>query len=201
MNNVLSASTLFEDANGTREVSPLSVLFSNGELFLTGEINEDTAIQVTAAMRYHAKLGTPLTIWLNTPGGLVSAGLSVYDAMQSYPHKLTVFCIGMAASMGAVLLAGGQKGRRFILPHAKVMIHEPLISGGFGGSASSIEKTAQSILETKALINGLIADHTGKTIAEINEATAFDNYMSAEDAVKFGICDAIRPLFEGGDAS
>lgn len=186
---------LFEDANGAREISPFSALFSEGEVFLTGEIHEETAVRFIAALRYHAVNETPLTIWINTPGGQVNAGLAMIDAMQSYPYPLSTFCIGMAASMGAVILAGGQKGRRFILPHSKVMVHEPLISGGFSGSASSIEKAAHSILETKALINGLLAEYTGKSLEEVNGATAFDNYMSAADAVSFGICDEVRPLF------
>ena len=96
--------------------------------------------------------------------------------------------------MGAVLLAGGQKGRRFILPHSKCMIHEPLIQGGVGGSASSIKKTAESILETRSVTNGILAKHTGKTIEEIDEATSFDNYMNAEEAIRFGLCDEIRSI-------
>ena len=106
-----------------------------------------------------------------------------------------MYCTGLAASMGAVILAGGQRGRRFILPHSKVMIHEPLISGGMGGSATTIEKTAQNILETKAVLNKILSRHTGRTIEKINEATLFDNYMTAEQAVEFGICDDIRSFF------
>ena len=106
-----------------------------------------------------------------------------------------MYCTGMASSMGAVILAGGQKGRRFILPHSKVMIHEPLISGGMGGSATSIKRTADSILETKAITNGILAKHTGKTVKEIDKATAFDNFMNAKEAVEFGICDEIRNIF------
>ncbi len=101
----------------------------------------------------------------------------------------------MAASMGAVILASGTKDHRFILPHSKVMIHEPLIQGGMGGSATSVKKTADSILETKSLINGILAKHTGKTVKEIDKATSFDNFMNAEEAVKFGICDEIRNIF------
>ena len=103
-----------------------------------------------------------------------------------------MYCIGMAASMGAVILAGGQKGRRYILPHSKIKIHEPLIQGGLGGSATSIKKTADSIIETKAITNGILAKHTGKTVEEIDEATAFDNFMNAKQAVEFGICDEIK---------
>ena len=96
--------------------------------------------------------------------------------------------------MGAVILAGGKKGHRFILPHSKVMIHEPLISGGMGGSATTIKKTAESILETKAITNGILAKHTGKTVEEIDEATAYDNFMNAQEAIEFGLCDEIRNI-------
>lgn len=106
-----------------------------------------------------------------------------------------MYCTGLAASMGAVIFAGGQKGRRFILPHSKVMIHEPLIAGGMGGSATTIEKTAQTILETKSVLSKILSHHTGKTVEQINEAMVFDNYMSAEEAIKFGICDDIRSVF------
>lgn len=97
--------------------------------------------------------------------------------------------------MGAIILTGGQKGHRYILPHSKVMIHEPLIAGGMGGSASSIKKTADSILEMKAILNEILTKHTGKSIEEIDEATAFDNYMSAAEAVEFGLVDEIRDIF------
>ena len=119
----------------------------------------------------------------------------IYDIIQSYPYELRIVCIGLAASMGAILLAGGRKGKRFILPHSKVMIHEPLITKGFGGSATSIEQKAKTILEVKRELNEILAKHTGKTLEEINKATAFDNFMSAEEAVEFGICDAIGSIY------
>ena len=103
-----------------------------------------------------------------------------------------MYCTGLAASMAAFILAAGRKGRRFILPHSQVMIHEPLISSGF---ATSIEKTAQSILETKAVLNKILAEHTGRSVNEINKATQDDNFMTSEEAVEFGICDEIRSIF------
>ena len=102
-----------------------------------------------------------------------------------------MYCTGMAASMAAVLLAGGQPGRRYILPHSKTMIHEPLLSGGVGGSATSIRNISDSILETRSIVNGILAKHTGKSIKEINKATSYDNYMNAEKSVEFGICDKV----------
>jgi ATP-dependent Clp protease protease subunit len=107
-----------------------------------------------------------------------------------------MFCMGIAASMGAVLLAAGEKGKRFILPHSKVMIHEPLLSGGISGPTSTIRKTAEDMIETKRIINGILAECTGKTIKQIDKATAFDNFMSAKEAIDFGLCDKIITSFE-----
>lgn len=186
-----------ESCNGTREVALRTKHFTNGKLFLTGEVTEEMANNFVSELLYLVEKGEPVDIYINSPGGSVNAGLVIYDVLQACVDKLEInmYCIGMAASMGAVILAGGQKGRRFILPHSKVMIHEPLIAGGMGGSATSIKKTADSILETKAITNGILAKHTGKSIEEIDEATSFDNFMNANEAIEFGICDEVRNLF------
>lgn len=186
-----------ESCNGTREIQLRTKHFTNGKLFLTGEVTDEMANSFVSELLYLVDKGEPIDIYINSPGGSVNAGLVIYDVIQACAEKIDInmYCIGMAASMGAVILAGGQKGRRFILPHSKVMIHEPLIAGGMGGSATSIKKTADSILETKAITNGILALHTGKTIEEIDEATSFDNFMNAQEAVAFGLCDEIRNLF------
>lgn len=186
-----------ETYGGVREVLLRTKHFTNGKLFLTGEITDDCANDFVSELIYLTEKGDPVDIYINSPGGSVNAGLVIYDVLQACSKKIEInlYCIGMAASMGAIILAGGPKGHRFILPHSKVMIHEPLISGGMGGSATSIKKTADSILETKAITNGILAEHTGKTIKEIDKATAFDNFMNAEEAVKFGIVDEIRNIF------
>ncbi len=186
-----------ETYGGAREVLLRTKHFTNGKLFLTGEITDDCANDFVSELMYLTEKGDPVDIYINSPGGSVNAGLLIYDVLQACSSKIEInlYCIGMAASMGAIILAGGPKGHRFILPHSKVMIHEPLISGGMGGSATSIKKTADSILETKAITNGILAEHTGKTIKEIDKATAFDNFMNAEEAVKFGIVDEIRNIF------
>ena len=189
--------TIFEETcDGIREVQLMSKHFSNRKLFLTGEITEETSNRFVSELLYLAESNEPIDIYLNSPGGSVNAGMVIYDVIQALENKVPVniYCIGMAASMGAVILAGGHKGRRYILPHSKCMIHEPLITGGFGGSASSIKKTADSILETKAITNGVLAKHTGKTMKEIDKATSFDNFMNAEESVKFGLCDEIRNI-------
>ena len=121
----------------------------------------------------------------------MNAGLVIYDCIQASEVEINMICAGTAASMAAIIFAGGQKGHRYILPHSKVMIHEPLLAGGVGGSATSIKNISDSILETREIVNGILAKHTGKTVKEINKATSFDNYMNAEEAIKFGLCDKI----------
>ena len=122
----------------------------------------------------------------------MDAGLMLYDQLKGMTDlPIKTYCIGLAASMAAILLAGGQKGRRFIMPHSKVMLHEPLILGGVGGSATSIQRTAESIMETKQIITKLLVQDTGNSIELIEQAISYDNYMNAEQAVKFGICDAV----------
>ena len=187
---------LEETSDGIKEVQLMSKHFSNRKLFLTGEITEETSNGFVSELLYLAESSEPIDIYLNSPGGSVNAGMVIYDVIQALEGKvpINIYCIGMAASMGAIILAGGHKGHRYILPHSKCMIHEPLISGGLGGSASSIKKTADSILETKAITNGVLAKHTGKSLEEIDKATAFDNYMNAEESVEFGLCDEIRNI-------
>lgn len=193
--NMLPKKTTVEDCRGSRDTDIITQQFSKARLYLVGEIDQKMAMDFVAAMSVLADEQRDVEIIINSPGGEVSAGLVIYDVLQSYQYKITMYCTGLAASMGAVILAGGQKGRRYILPHSKVMIHEPLISGGMGSSATTIEKTAQNILETKAVLNKILSRHTGRTIEKINEATLFDNYMTAEQAVEFGICDDIRSFF------
>lgn len=186
-----------ESCSGVREVALRTKHFTNRKIFLTGEVNEAMANDFVSELLHLAETSEPVDIYINSPGGSVNAGLIIYDVIQACVGKMEInmYCIGMAYSMGAIILAGGQKGHRYILPHSKVMIHEPLISGGMGGSATSIKKTADSILETKTILNGILEKHTGKTIEEIDEATSFDNFLNAQEAIEFGICDEIRNLF------
>ncbi len=190
-------SIIEETHSGVNQINLRAKHFTAGRLFLSGEVTDEMANDFVSEMLYLAEIGDSVDIIINSPGGSVNAGLVIYDVIQGCKDRLIInmYCTGMAASMGAVILAGGQKGRRFILPHSKVMIHEPLISGGMNGSATSIKKTADSILETKAITNGILAEHTGKTIEEIDEATSFDNFMNANEAIEFGICDEIRNVF------
>lgn len=182
---------------GIREINLQTKHFSDRKIFLTGCVDDDMANKFVSEFLYLAQTDEPIDIYINSPGGSVNSGLVIYDIIQSCEGKLPInmYCTGLAASMGAVILAGGQKGRRYILPHSKCMIHEPLMRGGEGGSATSIQKTADSIMKTKAILNGILAKHTGKKVEEIDESTSFDNYMNAEEAVAFGLCDEIRSLF------
>ena len=185
-----------ENCDGVREFSLQTKHFTNRKIFLNGTVDETMANNFVSEFLYLAQTDEPIDIYINSPGGSVNAGLVIYDTIQACEGKIPInmYCIGMAASMGAVILAGGQKGRRYILPHSKCMIHEPLMAGGAGGSATTIQKTAQSIMETKSIINGILAKHMEKTVKEINKMTAFDNYMNAEEAIKFGLCDEIRNI-------
>jgi ATP-dependent Clp protease protease subunit len=115
----------------------------------------------------------------------------IYDLITSAKMPVNTYCVGMAASMGALLFASGTHGRRYILPHSSVMIHEPLIQYGVGGSASTIKNTAESIIKTRDQLNTILAQHTGKTKEEVDKATEFDHFMTAEEAVEFGLCDQI----------
>ncbi len=180
-----------ESASGTREVSLTTRHLMNRIIFINGKIDTDTANSFVSQLLYLEESGEPITIYIDSLGGEVNAGLMIYDAIQGSDLTINMICMGMAASMAAIIFAGGQKGRRFILPHSKVMIHEPLISSGVGGSATSIKNISDSILETRKVLNGILSKHTGKTEKEINKATSFDNTMNAEDAVKFGLCDSI----------
>lgn len=192
MSHVWNPMIEVESAHGVREVSLHTRHFMNRNLFLTGSIDSEVANAFLSQLLYlEEESMQPITIYINSPGGEVNAGLMIYDAMQGSSLEIRTICTGMAASMAAILFSAGQKGKRYLFKHSKVMIHEPLITNGVGGSASSIKNISESILETREILNGILALHTGKSVEEINEATSFDNFMNAEEAIKFGLCDAI----------
>ena len=181
-----------ESAHGTREVALQTRHLMNRNMFLTGEVNDDMAnrfVQELLFLEQESK--APVNIYINSPGGSVTSGFVIYDAIQGSNLKIDMICTGIAASMAAIILAGGQKGRRNILTHSKVMIHEPAMYGNTGGTATSIKHMADSILETRQMVNELLAEHTGKTVKEIDKATSYDNYMNSRQAVEFGICDRV----------
>ena len=181
-----------ETVNGLQTTDLYTDAFNRRIITLFGSIDETTVYSFTNQMLYLMQdKDKPIDIYINSGGGSVLDGLAIYDIIQSCEAPVNMYCIGLAASMAAVIFAGGQKGRRFILPHSKVMCHEPLINTGAGGSASSVATTAESLLKTRELLNGLLAKHTGKKIKQINAAVKEDLWMTAEEATNFGIADAI----------
>lgn len=180
-----------QTARGERSFDIFSRLLKERVIFLTGQVNDDMANLIVAQLLFleSESPDKDISIYINSPGGSVSAGLAIYDTMQFIKPKVSTICMGMAASMGAFLLSGGEKGLRFALPNAKIMIHQPL--GGFSGQASDIQIHANEILKTKAKLNRLLSDHTGQEVDKIEIDTDRDNYMSAEDALKYGLIDQI----------
>lgn len=186
--------TIIKSSNGISLAPIESRLLSDRKLFIEGEITSPSACEFVRAIMLLIKedANKPIDIYINSPGGEVNAGLLIYDALKGVKTEINLHCIGMAASMAAIILAGGKKGHRFILRHSRTMIHEPLISGGVGGSATSIKRTAESIMETKRISVDLLASDTGKTRKEVEAAISFDNYMNAEESIAFGLCDTIE---------
>jgi len=168
-----------------------SRLLKDRIIFLGSGINDDVANAVIAQMLFLTAQDSKedITIYINSPGGVVSSALAIYDTMNYITPDVRTTCIGMAASAASLLLCAGQKGKRTILPHAEVMIHQPL--GGMQGQASDIDIHAKHILKTKALLNKLLAKHTGQKVTTIEKDTDRDNYMSATEAKKYGLIDKI----------
>ncbi|OED37002.1 ATP-dependent Clp endopeptidase, proteolytic subunit ClpP [Chromatiales bacterium (ex Bugula neritina AB1)] len=160
-------------------------------VFLVGQV-EDFMANVVVAQLLYLESENPdkdISLYINSPGGSVTAGMSIYDTMQFIKPDVTTLCVGQAASMGAVLLAGGAEGKRFALPHSRVMIHQPL--GGFQGQATDIEIHAQEILSIRERLNHVLAKHTGKDLELIQKDTDRDNFMTATDAVDYGLIDRV----------
>jgi len=177
--------------DGERAYDIYSRLLKDRIIFLGSAIDADVANTVIAQILFLANEDEKkdITLYINSPGGHVTAGLAIYDTMQFVKPDVSVVCMGMAASMGAVLLAGGANGKRFALPNAEVMIHQPL--GGVEGQASDIHIHATHIIKTKERLNKILAHHTGQKLSKIHEDTDRDNYMSAEEALKYGLIDKI----------
>ena len=176
---------------GERSFDIYSRLLQDRIIFLSDEVNDTTASLVIAQLLFLDSVDKEkdISFYINSPGGSISAGLAIYDTMNMVHADVATFCIGMAASMGAFLLAGGAKGKRFILPNAEVMIHQPL--GGAQGQASDIKIQAEHMMKTKERMNRLLSENTGKDLATIERDTERDNWMSAEEAVAYGLVDQI----------
>ena len=176
---------------GERSYDIYSRLLKDRIVFLGGEINDDVANSVVAQMLF-LEMEDPeadIQLYINSPGGVITSGMSIYDTMRYLKCEVSTLCIGMAASMGAFLLAAGAKGKRKALPHAEIMIHQP--SGGARGQATDIEIQAEQILRVKKTMNQLLAEHTGQPLRTIEKDVERDHYMTADQALKYGLIDEI----------
>lgn len=180
-----------QSARGERAYDIYSRLLKERVIFVVGQIEDHMANLIVAQLLFleSENPDKDISLYINSPGGVVTAGLAIYDTMQFIKPDVSTLCIGQAASMGAVLLAGGAAGKRFGLPHSRVMIHQPL--GGFQGQATDFEIHAREILSTRSRLNKLLADHTGKPEDIIAQDTERDNFMSAEESVNYGLIDKV----------
>lgn len=180
-----------QSARGERAYDIYSRLLKERVIFLVGPV-DDTVANLIVAQLLFLESENPdkdINLYINSPGGVVTAGLAIYDTMQFIKPDVSTYCLGQAASMGALLLAGGAKGKRYALPHSRVMIHQPL--GGIQGQASDIEIHAREMLATKARLNEILARHTGQPIEKIAADTDRDNFLGAEEAVAYGLIDRV----------
>ena len=180
-----------DTGRGERSYDLYSRLLRDRIVFLTGELNDQSASSVIGQLLFLESENPDKDIYLyiNSPGGSVTAGMGIYDTMRFIRPKVNTICVGLAASMGALLLSSGEKGKRFALPHSRVMIHQPL--GGMQGQATELEIVAREILRTKAELNKILADNTGKPIEEVARDTERDYWLTAEEALKYGLIDRI----------
>jgi ATP-dependent Clp protease protease subunit len=181
-----------QTSRGERSYDIYSRLLKERIIFLTGAIDDNVASVVCAQLLFLESQdpSKDIFMYINSPGGVVSSGLAMYDTMQYIKPDVSTVCIGQAASAGSLLLMAGAKGKRIALPHSKVMIHQP--SGGFRGQATDIEIHAKDILDTKAVLNQLYVKHTGKDLKTIEQSMERDNFMTAQQAIDFGLIDKIE---------
>ncbi|WP_434716280.1 ATP-dependent Clp endopeptidase proteolytic subunit ClpP [Paraburkholderia sp. A3RO-2L] len=180
-----------QSGRGERAYDIYSRLLKERIIFLNGQVNDTSANLVIAQMLFLENVSAEKDIFLyiNSPGGSVSAGLAIYDTMQFVKPAVSTLCMGMAASMGAFLLAAGEKGKRFVLPNARVMIHQPL--GGAHGQASDIEITAREIIRMKGALNRILSERTGQPLEKVEQDTDRDYYLTAAEAVEYGLVDQV----------
>ncbi len=180
-----------QTGRGERSYDIYSRLLKDRIIFLADEVNDTTASVVIAQLLFLAAEDPDkdINFYINSPGGSISAGLAIYDTMQYIKPDVSTICVGMAASMGAFLLAGGEKGKRYALPNSEIMIHQPL--GGARGQASDIAIHAEHILKTKEKMNRMLSEFTGQPLKTIQKDTDRDNYLSAEEGLKYGLIDKV----------
>ncbi|MES9840550.1 MAG: ATP-dependent Clp endopeptidase proteolytic subunit ClpP [Candidatus Thiodiazotropha endolucinida] len=186
-----------QTARGERSFDIYSRLLKERVIFLVGPVEDHMANLVVAQLLFleSENPDKDIHLYINSPGGSVTAGLSIYDTMQFVRPDVSTMCIGQAASMGALLLAGGAKGKRYCLPNSRMMIHQPL--GGFQGQATDIEIHAKEILLLRERLNSILAHHTGQSLEKIGEDTERDNFMGGEESVAYGLIDSVLSNREG----
>lgn len=187
----LIPTVLEQSSKGERSFDIYSKLLKERIIFIDDEINEITTSLVVAQLIFLASQDKEkdISLYINSPGGMVTGGLAIYDTIQFIESKVSTICIGQAASMGALLLASGTKGKRYALPNSRIMIHQPL--GGAQGQATDIEIQSKEILRLKKTLNEILVKHTGQTLKQIEKDTDRDYFMTAEDAVKYGLIDEV----------
>lgn len=189
---------------GERAYDIYSRLLKERIIFLTGPVGDEVASVICAQLLFleAENPNKDISFYINSPGGVVTSGLSIYDTMQYIRPDVSTLCVGQAASMGSLLLAGGAKGKRFALPNARIMVHQP--SGGFQGQATDIEIHAQEILKIRARLNEIYAEHTGQPVEKIADALERDKFYTAQEAQAFGLIDEVvekRPALDEGEES
>ncbi|MBO5905386.1 MAG: ATP-dependent Clp endopeptidase proteolytic subunit ClpP [Kiritimatiellae bacterium] len=191
MNSYMIPYVVEQTGKGERTYDIYSRLLLDRIVFISGEVNDDMANAVVAQLLFLQSQDPKkqINVYINSPGGSVTAGLAIYDTMQFVSCPIATYCIGQAASMGAVLLTAGAKGMRYALPNSRIMIHQPW--GGAEGKASDIEITAKEILRLKDILNGILASHSGKKFEDVVKDTDRDFFMSAEEAKKWGLIDNV----------
>ena len=192
-NNYLVPTFIEQRGRGERAFDIYSRLLKERIVFLVGPVDDQSANLIVAQLLFLESENPDKDIffYINSPGGSVSAGMSIYDTMNFIKPNVSTLCLGQAASMGAFLLSAGEKGKRFALPNSRIMIHQPLISGGLSGQASDIEIHAKELLKLKEKLNRLLAKHCGRDLADLERDTDRDNYMSAEEAKEYGLVDQV----------
>ncbi len=180
-----------DTGRGERSYDLYSRLLRDRIVFLTGEVNDQSASSVIGQLLFleSENPDKDISLYINSPGGSVTAGMGIYDTMRFIRPKVNTICVGLAASMGALLLSSGEKGKRYALPHSRVMIHQPL--GGMQGQATELEIVAREILRTKRELNQILADNTGKPLEEVARDTERDYWLTAEEALQYGLIDRI----------
>ena len=191
MNSYMIPYVVEQTGKGERTYDIYSRLLLDRIVFISGEVNDEMANAVCAQLLFLQSQDPKkdINVYINSPGGSVTAGLAIYDTMQFVKCPVATYCIGQAASMGAVLLTAGAKGKRHALPNARIMIHQPW--GGAEGKASDIEITAREILRLKEILNGILAKHSGQKVEDVVRDTDRDHFMSAEDAMAWGLIDKV----------